>query len=174
MTSEDPYYVSDNLLAFTTSNNDRGTEELLVEEMDNCRQLLELEPDSKWTLLTLALIAQSVDPVKHYQEIVTIYDRLTKVDPKRRNYYLDQRSKFVTRHEITEFYRAYPGSSEIDLSNKGLTKVYFRPLLALATSVNLSSNRLKSVQGLVPYLVQCRKLHLDGNDSCCAVPEKFQ
>ena len=37
---------------------DDATRQLLVEEMDNCRQLLELEPDSKWTMLTLALIAQ--------------------------------------------------------------------------------------------------------------------
>ena len=54
---EDGDYVSKEVTS-PQSTLDDATRQLLVEEMDNCRQLLELEPDSKWTMLTLALIAQ--------------------------------------------------------------------------------------------------------------------
>ena len=54
---EDGDYVSKEVTSPQATLGD-ATRQLLVEEMDNCRQLLELEPDSKWTMLTLALIAQ--------------------------------------------------------------------------------------------------------------------
>ena len=54
---EDGDYVSKEVTSPQATLDD-ATRQLLVEEMDNCRQLLELEPDSKWTMLTLALIAQ--------------------------------------------------------------------------------------------------------------------
>ena len=54
---EDGDYISQEVTSPQASLDD-ATRQLLVEEMDNCRQLLELEPDSKWTMLTLALIAQ--------------------------------------------------------------------------------------------------------------------
>ena len=54
---EDGDYVSKEVTSPQATLDD-ATRQLLVEEMDNCRQLLELEPDSKWPMLTLALIAQ--------------------------------------------------------------------------------------------------------------------
>jgi len=185
-------YVSPELLSFRTSKNDDVTDQLLVDEMDNCRQLLELEPDSKWTMLTLALIAQSVDPHKHYEEIVAIYDNLTKIDAKRKNYYKDQKSKFVTRHQLTKFFQCMLqdekeggegtiGDSarsvmKLDLSKKGLTVVYFKHLLSVAKEIDLSYNDLKSVEGILPYLIECEKLNLEGYEGSkfCSLPEKFK
>ena len=136
-----------------TSCNDPTTVILLQEEMENCRQLLDLEPDSKWTLLTLALIAQSVDPMKHRDEILSLYDKLETVDPKRRRYYADQRSKFVIRQQLARFFA--DGNTKLDLSRHKLTAVYFKQLLAFASEVDLSNNSLGSVEHLSKYLLEC-------------------
>ena len=130
--------MSEEVSGCKTSCNDPTTEQLLKEEMENCRQLLDLEPDSKWTMLTLALIAQSVDPVEHRDEILSLYDRLQTVDPKRRRYYADQRSRFVIRQQAARFFAER--RNRLDLSCQGLTVVYFKQLLAFATEVDLSGN----------------------------------
>ncbi len=54
-------------------------------------------------------------------------------------------------------------SLELDLSGQDLTRVYFKERLAIVQSLNLSSNNLKSVDALLPYLVECRRLNLDDN-----------
>ena len=51
----------------------------------------------------------------------------------------------------------------LDVSGKGLTSVYFREVLAFFRRIDLSNNHLKCVKSLVPYLLQCRELVLDGN-----------
>ena len=60
---------------------------------------------------------------------------------------------------------AFGGSVDdcLDVSGKGLTCVYFKEVLAFFRSINLSNNHLKSVKSLVPYLLQCKELKLDGN-----------
>ena len=60
---------------------------------------------------------------------------------------------------------AFGGSVDdcLDVSGKGLTCVYFKEVLAFFRRINLSNNHLKSVKSLVPYLLQCKELKLDGN-----------
>ena len=60
---------------------------------------------------------------------------------------------------------AFGGSVDdcLDVSGKGLTCVYFKEVLAFFRSINLSNNHLKYVKSLVPYLLQCNELKLDGN-----------
>ena len=115
-------FVSEEVCRAKTSWNDPTTEQLLKEEMENCRQLLDLEPDSKWTMLTLALIAQSVDPEEHREEILSLYDKLQTVDAKRRRYYADQRSKFVIRQQVAKFFT--DRLEKLDLSRQRLTVIY--------------------------------------------------
>jgi len=168
------HYLSDDLLGHdASSTEDTTTRELLVEEMDNCRQLLELEPDSKWTLLTLALIAQSVDPVEHHYEILSLFDKLETVDSKRKCYYADQRSKFVIRQELAKCFSSGSVVTKLDLSHRRLTVLYYRQLLSFFTEIDVSDNSLKSIEEFVPYLVMCQKLHLSGNSEGCTLPRKF-
>ena len=51
----------------------------------------------------------------------------------------------------------------LDVSGKGLTSVYFKEVLAFFRRIDLSKNHLKCVKSLVPYLLECRELVLDGN-----------
>ena len=54
-------------------------------------------------------------------------------------------------------------SLELDLSGQDLSRVYFKERLAIVQSLNLSNNSLKSVDALLPYLVECQQLNLDDN-----------
>ncbi len=54
-------------------------------------------------------------------------------------------------------------SLELDLSGQDLTRVYFKERLANIESLNLSKNKLKSIDALLPYLIECRRLNLDDN-----------
>lgn len=164
-------FVSEEVCRAKTSWNDPTTEQLLKEEMENCRQLLDLEPDSKWTMLTLALIAQSVDPEEHREEILSLYDKLQTVDAKRRRYYADQRSKFVIRQQVAKFFS--DRLEKLDLSRQRLTVIYCKQLLAFACEIDLSHNSLESAKTLGDYLIQCQKLHLSGNREGCQLPKQF-
>ena len=42
-----------------------------LKALDNCNQLLELEPDSKWTLFTKTLILQALDSQANHQVLVS-------------------------------------------------------------------------------------------------------
>ena len=65
------------------------TRRVLEVELGNCEQLLELEPESKWTHYTRALILLALDSRHHHQEVVSCLERLQEVDPLRRRYYQD-------------------------------------------------------------------------------------
>ena len=160
LTSKQPY-ISTDLLSFTTSTNDEVTRQDLETEMSNCRQLLELEPESKWTLLTLGLIAQAVDSQSHYEEILTIYDRLINVDAKRKHYYLDQRSKFVIRQELVKFFRQMKDDStysKLDLEKLNVSNLYLKHFLSAVTELRLPAN-YSDLDSLKLYLIQCKLLN---------------
>ena len=75
-----------------------GASRVLAREAETCRELLEIEPDSKWALLTLARLTQALaqlDPEAGgggggggaVEEAAEMYRRLEAVDPDRRGYY---------------------------------------------------------------------------------------
>ena len=51
----------------------------------------------------------------------------------------------------------------LDLSSRDLTRIYFKERLSICRVVDLSKNKLSSVDGLLPYLVNCTRLCLDEN-----------
>jgi len=89
--------------------------EVFERELVMCQELLEMEPDGKWVLLTTALLLvgvsksrralqakQNEDTSKQQEEdekartqIADIFERLLELDPMRRQYYLD------TKHSMT-------------------------------------------------------------------------
>ena len=46
------------------------TRAVLMEDLSNCQELIELEPDSKWTKLSIILIMKSLDEYGFHEEII--------------------------------------------------------------------------------------------------------
>ena len=63
--------------------------ETLEREADLCRQLVEMEPGSKWPVLTLATLCKEVGSEEADQESAESFRRLVTLDPMRRGYYCD-------------------------------------------------------------------------------------
>lgn len=100
--------------------------------------LLSLEPEAKWPLLTESYLLEQLskgDPEPMLESLVT-------VDPLRRRYHMDRLSHFRIRTKLFggETGTKIPSSSEISLDKMGLTSLYFPELLFAATSVNVSQN----------------------------------
>ncbi|KAG8237542.1 hypothetical protein J437_LFUL017209 [Ladona fulva] len=122
---------------------------VLEEQLSLCTQLLDLEPDSRWALLTAVQLLRTLkmrqpkSKLKEYDEMVMEYlDKLIAIDPLRCGYYTDLRSDCCLESAL------HPGnltSSIIDLSSLGLTK-FPSPLASLpialvsATDIDLSCN----------------------------------
>ena len=68
------------------------------------------------------------------------------------------RSKHILEHRL----KMSP-ELDLDLSDRALTCLYFKERLLSAKSLDLSKNKLKSVESLLPYLKGCRRLNLDEN-----------
>jgi len=109
----------------------QDTSKVLREELDNCEQLLELEPESKWTNYTKAMLMKALDSNKYFDDILNIYERLKSIDPMRKHYYEDQKSKLIIE-------KALEKSKEfdyLDLSNYKLSKIYYKQYLNLFSEV---------------------------------------
>ena len=119
-------------LRFRPAPASEETRRVLEEELGNCEQLLELEPESKWPHYTRALIMLALDSRHHHQEIVSCLERLQEVDPLRRRYYQDQRSKLIIEYLLES---AAPDFQTIDLSPHKLSKIYHRQYLNICAEV---------------------------------------
>ncbi|KJE97250.1 geranylgeranyltransferase type II [Capsaspora owczarzaki ATCC 30864] len=87
--------LADTTSSKTTHQLSPGTREVLESELGAFRELLELEPDSKWAILTSLLLMHAIDMRAHREEILTSLDRLRAVDPCRRRYYNDLRTRLL-------------------------------------------------------------------------------
>ena len=103
----------------------QATEAALLEELENCSQLIELEPHSKWPNYTKAMIMKTLDCKKYFKEIIDTLDKLESIDSMRKNYYQDQKSKLTieTMLENSENF------DSIDLSGHKLSKIYYQQYL---------------------------------------------
>jgi len=78
----------------------KDTEKVLKQALDNCVQLLELEPDSKWTLYTKVLILLALDSHKFHKDILESLALLENIDKVHNNYYKDMANKLIIEHCI--------------------------------------------------------------------------
>ncbi|KAH8417199.1 hypothetical protein KR222_006300 [Zaprionus bogoriensis] len=68
------------------------SKELLAElqtQLQSCLDLLEYEPDSKWTLLTSALLMRAIDAASYHDQSLAHLAKLEQVDALRQGYYKD-------------------------------------------------------------------------------------
>jgi len=108
-----------------------ATKEVLEEELENCRQLLELEPDSKWTNHTKAMLMRALDSSLHFANILDTLDKLKIVDPLRKNYYEDLKSKIFLENAL----EASQDFDCLDLTAMKLSRVYHKHYLKLFKEV---------------------------------------
>nr|ACO11797.1 Geranylgeranyl transferase type-2 subunit alpha [Lepeophtheirus salmonis] len=134
---------------------------ILEEELKNSLELLELEPDSKWTLSSALDIMLTLDFRKYYDDIFKFIDQLLTLDPFRKGYYNDMRSKINT-----QYYFSTPGINRfyVNMSELFFTGIDFPQYFYEACEVDLSKNNLQSLSGLRGYLNRCQVLNVNGNN----------
>ena len=108
-----------------------ATEKVLLEELENCNQLIELEPDSKWPNYTKVMIMKTLDCKKYFNQILDTLTNLESIDSLRKNYYQDQKSKLT----IETLLENSENFDSIDLSGHKLSKIYYQQYLNLFKEV---------------------------------------
>uniref|UniRef100_X2A7L7 Geranylgeranyl transferase type-2 subunit alpha n=1 Tax=Capitella teleta TaxID=283909 RepID=X2A7L7_CAPTE len=136
-----------------------ATTETLNQELAACQQLHELEQDNKWTLLTIVWLMQALNPLVHHEDVLNYIAMLTEVDPMRKQFYVDMRSKYVMELTIQ---KCHPSVLEIDFSNKQLTSTHHLELLVSMVTINLSNNQLTSIPSCT-LLQSVTDLNIDNN-----------
>uniref|UniRef100_A0A673IAD4 Geranylgeranyl transferase type-2 subunit alpha n=1 Tax=Sinocyclocheilus rhinocerous TaxID=307959 RepID=A0A673IAD4_9TELE len=145
-----------------------GRSELSVEkssvlqaELQSCNQLLDLEPQNKWCLLTIILLMRALDPLGHEKETLAHFQTLKEVDPMRSSYYSDLCSKFLIENTILKM--EYAEVRVFSLSNKNLTTLCHLDQLLFVTHINLSSNQLLRLPPQFAMLQCLEVLEADDN-----------
>jgi len=118
-------------------------------QLKSCQELLEYEPESKWTLLTAALLMRAIDR-KHYH-LVTLdhLQKLIKADPLRTGYYVDLNNKWSIEYNLAEWISKDQIEIPIDLSNIDLVSLFYEQYLCASDHIVLSNELPKRNQNLV-------------------------
>lgn len=111
----------------------------LRSQLESCNQLLEYEPDSKWTLLTASLLMRSIDRFHYHEKTLEFLEKLQKFDSLRAGYYKDLASKWTVETKLKTWIDA-GDFTKIDLSNLDLTTLYYAQYFAIANEVELQGN----------------------------------
>uniref|UniRef100_A0A4W4E314 Geranylgeranyl transferase type-2 subunit alpha n=1 Tax=Electrophorus electricus TaxID=8005 RepID=A0A4W4E314_ELEEL len=134
---------------------------VLQSELQSCGQLLELEPQNKWCLLTTILLMRALDPLGHERETLAHFQTLKEVDPMRSSYYSDLCSKFMIENTILKM--EYAEVRVFSLSDKNLSTLCHLDQLLLVTHINLSSNQLLKLPPQFAMLHCLKVLEADNN-----------
>lgn len=139
--------------------------DVLKEQLSSCEELLEMEPDSKWTLLTSILLKKSIDLNQYQNDIIRDINKLIEVDRLRQGYYEHFLSKFKLELALIEFSNNDANDPLIcNLSNMSLSSLYHMQYLVLLENVDLSGNNIigESLSNL-HCLQNCMVLNLNNN-----------
>lgn len=138
--------------------------EVLKAQLANCEHLLEYEPDSKWTLLTAALLMKAIDRSGNHTKILQNLDKLQTVDPMRKGYYQDMANKWSMEIRLERWLDGEKPSEKLDLSELHLNRLAYEQYLAVADEIDLTGNEL--LEGSLTkfcHFVFCRKLTMTKN-----------
>ncbi|KAJ8371850.1 hypothetical protein AAFF_G00299450, partial [Aldrovandia affinis] len=134
---------------------------VLQSELQSCTQLLELEPQNKWCVLTIVLLMRALDPLGYERETLKHFETLKVVDPMRCSYYSDLCSKFMMENTILKM--EYAEVRVFSLSGKKLTTLSHLDQLLLVTHINISSNQLQALPPQFAMLQCLEVLEVDDN-----------
>ncbi|KNC54436.1 geranylgeranyl transferase type-2 subunit alpha [Thecamonas trahens ATCC 50062] len=122
--------------------------DLLARELAACDELLDLEPDAKWALLTKAFILEALDPASPVLD--TLYTCLLDVDPYRAGFYRDALSRrtldaALADHDSASLSFALPAAGLVALGPR-------THALASATALDFSGNPLRCLAGAEAFV----------------------
>jgi hypothetical protein len=152
--------------------------EVWKNEAESVRELFEIEPESKWALITLVYLMRDIVKRKdtgEYDEIVEWVDKLAEIDASRKGYYKDLRSEVLWERVVRGCQGGFLQASGLGLTR--LPTVLIAPFssrLALLTSLDLSGNKLGPLafpevrkkgngEECKPVLPMLKRLILKGN-----------
>lgn len=119
-------------------------------QLESTEQIIEMEPDSKWPLLTSVILLNAMKPEPCHTRKYEALDKLEEVDPYRKHYYDDLKSKLLIEDNL----RA--NTTEVTLSSLGLTSLHNCHLMAITETLDLSNNQLRSE--MLSHLRHCTRL----------------
>ncbi|XP_011203903.2 geranylgeranyl transferase type-2 subunit alpha [Bactrocera dorsalis] len=136
------------------------TENVLNElqtQLESCESLLEYEPDSKWTLLTSALLMRAIGSQKYHDKSLKYLGKLEKVDILRENYYRDMASKWILEKYLLDWTSSEDFPGKLDLRNEEHLNAIFYPQYLCIADIVLVSEKLnhysdkKQLQGFIAF-----------------------
>ncbi|XP_053789272.1 geranylgeranyl transferase type-2 subunit alpha [Vidua chalybeata] len=131
--------------------------QVLQDQVQMCQELLELEPQSRGCLLTLALLWAALDPRGRARHVREHLQSLRDADPLRSGFVADVRSRF-------EAVLAILGAGEgLSLAAKGLTSLPLLERMAAVTRLELAGNELRALPGELGALRRVEELDLSDN-----------
>ncbi|VEL07941.1 unnamed protein product [Protopolystoma xenopodis] len=133
----------------------------LKDELNTVRELVILEPENKWALLSLVALLRYVNPPESDIEVKQALKTLSRIDSQRKRYYEDLSSTYGTEDAIVKNLESH--SRHVNLSNSSLTRFYYLDWFALMTHLDFSGNSIDCLPDTMPYLVCLKSLHLDDN-----------
>ncbi|XP_033245482.1 geranylgeranyl transferase type-2 subunit alpha [Drosophila miranda] len=126
------------------------SKELLDElqtQLQSCFDLLEYEPDSKWTLLTSALLMRAIDATANHERSLEHLVELEKVDALRKGYYKDLAACWTLEFELAKWATSPKFPKRFELTaESALTSLPYGQYLAIADELELSE-KLKEELG---------------------------
>lgn len=163
--TSDKQYFGSNPGNFKIRYSDAVVEEL-DKQLKSCWQLLELEPNNKWTLLATTYLLHCLDPCKNITDSLELLERLKTIDRRRSGYYSDLASKWIIENYLHDNGNIN-GEKIREKIPKGikLTALYHLQYWSMCTSVNFSNNSLSahSLPALMP-LQNCEVLDISNNE----------
>lgn len=178
-------YIGKSVISFQRKYSEPVLEELKT-QLDSCRQLLALEPDSKWTMLTTAVFLHCIDAKSYHKEVIGLLQNLKVIDKLRAGYYGDLITKWSIEEQLGEDYKTNDGLDlkisfiecvtslphmqyysycrNIDLSDQNLTSKVLPSLVVLqhCKTLSLKNNKLTTLKNF-PAL-DLEELNLEGNE----------
>ncbi|KAJ3125257.1 hypothetical protein HK100_010905 [Physocladia obscura] len=149
------------------TTNQYQPQEIWVRELKSIQELVELEPDSKWPLMSLVHILHEIGGDDADDKSIYLLEKLQKVDPDRVGYYTDYASDLVWEKYLARITKVLNTSSSLETefslnipSLPKLTRISTPYLLpARLTTISLSSQSLSAI----PMFPCARVLNLEEN-----------
>lgn len=132
---------------------------ILEQELQSIQELLELETENKWAILTVVQLMKALDSTRYDTEIKNNLEKLQSIDPKRERYYIDFGSKVLIENKIKAMEL---NESMLQLSHLDLTAAYHMEHLLTLQDLDVSHNQITSVKNFA-YLQCLEVLNLDDN-----------
>ncbi|XP_059060537.1 geranylgeranyl transferase type-2 subunit alpha [Achroia grisella] len=156
-------YIGKSNIDFQRKYSEPVIEEL-KKQLDSCRQLLAMEPDNKWTLLTTTVLLHCINAKHYHNEVIQNLKTLQNNDKMRAGYYSDLISKWSIENQLQDDYKNESAEFTVKFSEK-ISSLPHLHYYSFCETVNLSNQNLTSrVLPTLSVLQHCKKLSLENNN----------